>query len=116
MTKEKLASLRFLRREITRTKKRIAKIKQNGFKSRQSSAALAKLETSLEKYYDEICAAASEILEYINSIRDLTVREIFMLRYLDGIGTWQKIAFEMGEYDESYIRKKHNAYLEKHVN
>ena len=113
MTKEKLEGLCSLRREITRTKKRIAKIRQNGLKSRQSSAALAKLELSLEKYYAELCNEAAEITEYIKNIKDATVREIFMLRYLDGIGTWQKIAFEMGEYDESFVRKKHNAYLKK---
>ena len=111
MTKEKLEGLRALRREITRTKKRMAKIRQNGLKSKQSAAALTRLDALLKKYYDELCSEAADITEYIKSIEDATVREIFMLRYLDGVNTWQKIAFEMGEYDESFVRKKHNAYL-----
>lgn len=116
MTREKLESLQSLRREITRTKKRMARIRENGLKSPQSASALQKLEAALEKYHFEMCVGAAELLDYINGIEDLTVREIFMLRYFDGVRTWQKIAFEMGEYDESYVRKKHNAYLEKHVN
>ena len=82
-------------------------------KSKQSKSAFAKLECSLEKYYEEIALKAAEIMEYINGIEDVTVREIFMLRYFDGVRSWQKIAFEIGEYDESFVRKKHNAYLKK---
>ena len=111
MTKEKLATLHVLRREITRTKKRMAKIKQNGFKSNQSKAAFEKLDAQLDKYLAEIYLNAAEILEYINGIEDLTVREIFMLRYFDDVRSWQKIAFEIGEYDESYVRKKHDRFL-----
>jgi len=113
LTKEKLLSLHNLRREITRTKKRMAKIRQNEFKSRQSAAALKKLEAALEKYYEKICSEAAEIVDYISGIEDLTLREIFMLRYFDDVRSWQRVAFEIGEYDESYVRKKHNAYLNK---
>ncbi len=113
MTKEKLTSLHTLRREITRTKKRIAKIKSNGAKTSRSKAALARLEEVLEAYLCEIANEAAEIVAYIKSIEDVTVREIFMLRYFDDVRSWQKIAFEVGEYDESYVRKKHNAYLKR---
>ena len=113
MTKEKLSRIHNLRREITRTKKRISVIKSNGVKTARSKMALARLETLLEGYLDSITAEAAEIAEYINNIEDLTVREIFMLRYFDDVRSWQKIAFEVGEYDESYVRKKHDAYLKK---
>mgnify|MGYP004641125787 CR=1 FL=1 len=43
----------------------------------------------------------------------LPVRELFMLRYVDGVRSWQRIAFLAGEHDESYVRRKHDWYIKK---
>lgn len=113
MTKERLEKLRSLKREIERTKKRIELLKSDGTKTLKSAKRLKKICDILEYYVDEASKEAKALLEYIMGIEDSTIREIFMLRYYDGIGSWQKIAFEMGEYDESLVRRRHNAYLKK---
>ena len=74
----------------------------------------------LAPYRDRICEnlarcveALTEIQDYINSIEDSEMRRLFTLRYINGY-SWQKVAFLIGEHDESYPRRKHNAYLKKH--
>ena len=110
MTKGRLAGLRALQREVKRTRERIAELENSGAKRQ---GRLQKLYNALDNYLCEISKESDAVLKYIMDIEDVTVREIFMLRYYDGIGTWQKIAFEMGEFDESFVRRKHNAYLRK---
>ena len=48
--------------------------------------------------------------EFINNIADSETRRIFRYRYIEG-WTFQKIAFKVGNGDESGIRKKHNKFL-----
>ncbi len=52
----------------------------------------------------------NRINRFIDSIEDSKMRQILRLRYINGL-TWQQIAFSIGEYDESYPRQKHNAFL-----
>lgn len=116
MTRERLAGLRALRREVTRTKTRLAELRERSVAAEGSEAvkqAYARAKAALERYLTELLKEEAELLGYIQKIKDGTVRELFMLRYYDGIGTWQQIAFLMGEHDESYVRRKHNAYLQK---
>lgn len=51
-----------------------------------------------------------EIEQFIESIDDSKMRMIFYLRYVEGL-SWQRVAAQIGESDESYPRRKHNAYL-----
>ena len=111
VTKERLSHLATLRREITRTKRRIAKLKNQEHPSLPAKRSLKKLEKDLEDYITAANNEASFLIKYIQSIKDVTVREIFMLRYYDGVRSWQKIAFSVGEHDESYVRRKHNAHF-----
>lgn len=59
---------------------------------------------------------ANELLvhieEFIGEIEDSELRQIFEMRYIDGM-TWQRVAEEMGEGGEQYPRKKHDRYLER---
>ena len=48
--------------------------------------------------------------KFINDIKDSEIRRIFRYRYIEG-WTFQKIAFKVGNGDESGIRKKHNKFL-----
>ena len=50
------------------------------------------------------------IENFISTISDSQMRMIISLRYINGL-SWQQVAFEMGEFDESYPRKKHNKFL-----
>lgn len=65
---------------------------------------------------DYLRAAEAEealLIRYIEEIPDSDVRELFMLRYVDGVRSWQRIAFLAGEHDESYVRRKHDRYINK---
>lgn len=50
---------------------------------------------------------------FIDSISDSLTRRIFEYRYIYGnkIMSWQKVAFKIGERDESYPRRIHNKFL-----
>ena len=49
--------------------------------------------------------------KFIQTVEDSEMRTILALRYIRC--TWQKVAYAIGEHDEQYARKKHNAFLEK---
>ena len=115
MTAEKLLSLRSVRREITRTKRRMADMERQAEKADDELllTAIAAERALLDGYLLKLKREEAELLEFVNSIDDAHLREIFMLRYFDGVKTWQRIAFLAGEHDESYVRRKHNTYLKK---
>lgn len=58
-------------------------------------------------------ALVEELQDFINSIEDSDTRRLFTMRYINGF-SWQKIAFQLGGYDESWPRKKHDRYLSSH--
>ena len=114
ITKERLSQLCVLRREVTRTKRRLAALTarvQNG--DCTADLAYANTRAALSRYLAQMQAEEAKLLEYIQTIEDAGVRELFMLRYYDGIRSWQRIAFLAGEHDESYVRRKHDAYLKR---
>ena len=49
---------------------------------------------------------------YICEIPDSEIRQIMSLRYINGL-SWHQVAHRIGEYDESYPRRKHNRFLRK---
>ena len=59
-------------------------------------------------------ALVAGLQQYINGIADSEIRRLFIWRYVYGY-SWQKVAYAMGWYDESLPRKKHNRYLEAHI-
>lgn len=119
MNEEKLKKLPSLRREISRTKRRIANCVRQAEAARGDAALEAAISAEralLESYILQAKKEEAELISYIQSIDDGYIRELFMLRYFDGIRSWQRIAFLAGEHDESYVRRKHNSYLRKQNN
>ncbi len=117
VTKEQLEKLCSLKREIARAKRRLARL-ENKLTRGQMDAELRteamRTQTALHAYLISAQTEETRLIRYINSIPDSDIRELFMLRYVDGIRSWQRIAFLAGEHDESYVRRRHNAYLKKH--
>lgn len=119
MDKARLKRLVGLRREITRTRQRIAaaenRLKQAADDA-EAAALCALLADKRDALMDYLRAAEAEealLIRYIEEIPDSDVRELFMLRYVDGVRSWQRIAFLAGEHDESYVRRKHDRYINK---
>lgn len=115
-TKERLAELPALRREITRTKRRLASLRERQKRDGGAEIDLAFVQTeaALKRYLADAQKEEAALLGYIQKIENASTRELFMLRYFDGIRSWQRIAFLAGEYDESYVRRKVNTYIKKH--
>ena len=115
MTRQRLSAYRILNREISRTEERLARFKASPRGETESQKKKIKLiEDALKDYLADSRAEAAELLRYIESIEDPFTKEIFMLRYYDGIRSWQKISFLVDEFDESSVRRIHNAYLKAH--
>ena len=66
----------------------------------------------LNRRKDKANELLARIEEFIGKIEDSELRQIFQMRYIDGL-TWQRVAEEMGEGGEQYPRKKHDRYLER---
>ena len=113
--KERLGALPALRREVTRTKRRLALLRERQKQSQGEEMDLAFImtEAALRRYLTEAQEEEAALLRYIHSIEDASTRELFMLRYYDGIRSWQRIAFLAGEHDESYVRRKVNAEIRR---
>lgn len=111
VTKSRLDNLRVLKREIERTKERLDLLKKAPKSTKESERKIRFIENALKGYLKDAEDEAVKLIEYIERIPDPKTKEIFMLRYYDGIRSWQKIAFRAGDHDESYVRRLHNAYL-----
>ncbi len=116
VTKERLEKLCGLKREIARTRRRIARLENRLTRENIEADLYAEIKRTRDTLRAYLIGAQKEethLIEYINSIPDSDIRELFMLRYVDGIRSWQRIAFLAGEHDESFVRRRHNAYLRK---
>lgn len=71
-----------------------------------------KYKNMLKKRKEKLTELKGYILDFIETIEDSKVRQIFMYRYIDGL-EWYKIAGKMGYGGESTARMKHDRYLKK---
>lgn len=70
-------------------------------------------EDKLRRMKEKCCRERDAILDYINDIEESRLRQIFMLRHLDGL-SWRAVAFRLGGYEtEDGVRMKHDRYLRK---
>jgi len=75
------------------------------------STKAQKLKRRLARRIKQLAAAREEMLEYISTVKDSEMRQILILRYIDGF-TWPQVARRMGRQgDGSTERKKHDRYL-----
>ena len=131
MTKKELSQLYYLKKEIKEQQRRLAELEETatncsvqitglpsgrgisdktGNYAAQIADLKALLDSNLKKCFDEL----NRLNRYIQSVDDSQMRTILRLRYVKGF-TWQRIAFEIGEHDEQYPRRKHNAFLKQEV-
>lgn len=67
----------------------------------------------LKKLHDKCQRAKAEFMEYIASIDDSIIRQIFILKCIKCY-SWQQIAFEMGGYNSvESLKKMYYRFLEK---
>jgi len=126
MTKEELSQLSWLNREIETERARLCELKTllcgegsaaglPDMDSEERMLVKEEIEASRALITARIQKAAAEykrLCRFIDSVDDSMMRQILSLRYINGL-SWQQIAFSIGEHDEQYPRRKHQAFLAK---
>lgn len=132
MTKKELSQLYYLNREIEEQQRRLEELESLATSCTSTITGMPKspgVTDRLAKYAAEIADLRglidlnikkcfyelNRINRYINTLEDSQMRQILSLRYINGL-TWQQVACSIGEYDESYVRRKHNKFLQEHIN
>lgn len=127
MTKKELSQLYWLNREIAEEKRKLEELQAAAAGCTQSITGLPHVGSAGDKISDLAILIAEQrdlinlkvrqsVIEYnrlnryIASVEDAQMRMILSLRYVNGL-SWQQVAFQIGETDEQYPRRKHNRFL-----
>ena len=127
ITKRELSQLYYLSREIERDKRRLKELEALaegttqhptgmpiapgfGDKTARYAIEIMELKEIIECNMRRCMIEYTRLIRFISSVEDSQMRQILTLRYVNGM-TWQRIAMEIGETDESYPRRKHNKFL-----
>lgn len=127
ITKRELSQLYYLSREIERDKCRLKELESLaegttqhltgmpiapgfGDKTARYAIEIMELKEIIECNLRRYMVEYNRLVRFISEVEDSQMRQILTLRYLNGL-TWQRIATEIGETDESYPRRKHNKFL-----
>lgn len=129
LTKKELSQLYWLNREIEADKRKLEELRLAAVSATAKITGLPHV-TGVRDKVGEIAVLIEEqsrlielkkkqtvieynrLMRYINSVDDSLMRQILILRYVNGL-SWQQVAFSIGESDESYPRRKHNEFLRK---
>lgn len=132
MTRNELAEYCDLKQEIEDLEKRIDRIHktsemvsdtvQNGYKHRaviygvdlKRKRKLNTYENKLQEFYDKLFEQQNKIEDYIETISQSNIRQIFRYRYIDGF-SWKQIQVLMKYRHEDTARKKHDKFLEENM-
>jgi len=125
----RLEQLKSLRQEVDDLSQRIAELElaaqggagrvtgmpRGGRKADRIAECAVKIADLRDKMDDRRMDCMEELArlyDFIDDIPDSLTRQIFSLRYIDGL-SWQQVAFGIGESDEQFPRRVHNRYLRK---
>ena len=112
MTLEELNQLNDLRREIKTDQQRLEELRARAYGSTSNLsgapsggnnesrisryyALIENLEKIIEEKIEESLREEARLLRYISTIPDILIRQIFTLRFADGLG-WQDVAQRIG--------------------
>ena len=130
MTKQELAQLSYLNREIAMDRRRLLELQTAAVDTsarisglprpagRTDRAAIAKAIADCTIILEEkICAAAAEytrLTHYIAGVEDSMIRQILTLRHIDGL-SWAAIAMRIGGGNTpDSVRMAHDRYIRHH--
>jgi len=128
LTLKKLSSLYRLNREIEQDKRRLIELKSaatspgsqitglphaSGISDKTGNYAvlIGMMSDEIEKKNNRTLVLYKELTEYINSIDDSYLRQIFMLRCVDGL-PWLQVAASIGSSEYS-VKHMFYRYIEK---
>ena len=71
-------------------------------------------ENKLQEFYGKLFEEQNQIEDYIETIPQSNIRQIFRYRYIDGFN-WLQIMHLMKYKSESTARMKHDRFLEENL-
>ncbi|KNY24828.1 hypothetical protein [Pseudobacteroides cellulosolvens] len=74
-------------------------------------AKLNRLQSKLKRKLEELMDERDKVLEYIETVPDSIMRQILMLKYINGM-TWEQIGMKIG-YSARSVRRKHTWFFTK---
>ena len=118
MTKEELAQLRYLRREVEGDKERLRQLQhwakaqssQGKLLTEQYEKPVRRLEKRIQRNLQTHLEQLERLESFLAGVEDSRMRLILELRYGRGL-TWQQVAFRIGVWDEQVPRRWHNRVL-----
>ena len=118
MTKEELAQLRYLRREVEGDKERLRQLQhwakaqssQGKLLTEQYEKPVRRLEKRIQRNLQTHLEQLERLESFLAGVEDSRMRLILELRYGRGL-TWQQVAFRIGVWDEQVPRRWPNRFL-----
>jgi len=135
MTRQKLKQIRHLKREIELLEDQILNLeagivtdkvrgslphhpwietsfKITGFDREELSQKMERLKERLQRRVDDLMDLRAEILEFVEGIDDSLLRQVIILRHVNGL-TWDQVAKEVGGGNTgNTLQKMHDRYFE----
>jgi hypothetical protein len=136
MTRQKLKQVRYLTREIGLLQNQIASLEATvvtdcvkgsdprhpyteraffitGFDRAEHARKMDRLKRKMQRRVDDLLDLRAEIIEWVEGIEDSLLRQIIVLRHVNGL-SWRQVAREIGGRNTAEsIRKLHDRYFEK---
>jgi hypothetical protein len=135
MNKDQLRQLRHLKREIELLQDQIINLESEivtdkvrgsdpehpyteksfyitGFAHEEHSRKMKRLKERLQRRVDDLMDLRAEILEFVEGIDDSLLRQVIILRHVNGL-TWDQVAKEVGGGNTgNTLQKMHDRYFE----
>jgi DNA-directed RNA polymerase specialized sigma24 family protein len=136
MTRQKLKQLRHLKREIELLEEQIlcldaevvtdkvrgslshhpwieTSFKITGFDREELGQKMERLKKKMQRRVDDLLELRTEILEFVENIDDSLLRQVIILRHVNGL-SWEQVAAEIGSGTTwNSLRMMHDRFLER---
>jgi len=135
VTRQKLKQIRHLKREIELLEEQILNLEAGivtdkvrgslphhpwiettfhitGFDRKELSQKMEQLKRRLQRRVDDLIELRTEIIEFVEGIDDSLLRQVIILRHVNGL-TWEQVAAEIGSGTTwNSLRMMHDRFLE----
>ncbi len=135
MTRQKLKQFRHLKREIELLQEQIVHLeaeivtdkvrgslshhpwtetsfKITGFDREELGQKMERLKRKMQRRVDDLLELRTEIIEFVESIDDSLLRQVIILRHVNGL-SWEQVAAEIGSGTTwNSLRMMHDRFLD----